>query len=88
RALGVEALEFVAAAAPGSPRCRVHAPGRAADGREMVFKGGQNGRDRFLLDLAGGDEVRTTGSSRWTIDPGRVPAASSPGSRPSDPGPA
>ena len=51
RALGIEALEFAAPAAPGSPLCRVHAAGRSADGCEMVFKGGQNGRDRFLLDV-------------------------------------
>jgi len=51
RALGIEALEFAAPAAPGSPLCLVHAPGRSADGCEMVFKGGQNGRDRFLLDV-------------------------------------
>lgn len=52
RALGIEALEFAAPAAPGSPLCLVHAPGRSADGCEIVFKGGQNGRDRFLLDVA------------------------------------
>lgn len=51
RALGIESLEFAAPAAPGSPLCLVHAPGRSADGCEMVFKGGQNGRDRFLLDV-------------------------------------
>jgi len=52
RALGIEALEFAAPAAPGSPLCLVYAPGRSADGCEMVFKGGQNGRDRFLLDVS------------------------------------
>jgi uncharacterized protein YgbK (DUF1537 family) len=52
RALGIEALEFASPAAPGSPLCLVHAPGRNADGCEMVFKGGQNGRDRFLLDVS------------------------------------
>ena len=52
RALGIEALEFAAPAAPGSPLCLVHAPGRIADGCEMVFKGGQNGRDRFLLEVS------------------------------------
>ena len=52
RALGIEALEFAAPAAPGSPLCLVHAPGRSADGCEMIFKGGQNGRDRFLLDVS------------------------------------
>lgn len=51
RALGIEALEFAAPAAPGSPLCLVHAPGRSAHACEMVFKGGQNGRDRFLLDV-------------------------------------
>jgi hypothetical protein len=29
----------------------VHAPGQVAVGCEIVFKGGQNGRDRFLLDV-------------------------------------
>jgi uncharacterized protein YgbK (DUF1537 family) len=52
RALGIEALEFAAPAAPGSPLCLVHAPGRSAHGCEIVFKGGQNGRDRFLLDVS------------------------------------
>ena len=52
RALGIEALEFAAPAAPGSPLCLVHAPGRIADGCEIAFKGGQNGRDRFLLDVS------------------------------------
>jgi uncharacterized protein YgbK (DUF1537 family) len=61
RALGIEALEFVAPAAPGSPLCLVHAPGRSAHGCEMVFKGGQNGRDRFLLDVS--DLVTTIPSS-------------------------
>ena len=53
RALGLEALEYVAAVAPGSPLCRVHAPGRVADGCEIVFKGGQVGRDSFLTELIG-----------------------------------
>jgi 3-oxoisoapionate kinase len=51
RALGVEALEFVAPVAPGAPLCRMHAPGRVSDGGEIVFKGGQNGRDDFFLTL-------------------------------------
>jgi uncharacterized protein YgbK (DUF1537 family) len=53
RALGLEALEYVAAVAPGSPLCRVHAAGRIADGCEIVFKGGQVGRDSFLTELVG-----------------------------------
>jgi uncharacterized protein YgbK (DUF1537 family) len=55
RALGVDALEFVAPMAPGSPLCRIHAPSCAVHGREIVFKGGQVGRDDFFQDvLAGG----------------------------------
>lgn len=55
RALGVEGLEFLAPIAPGAPLCRVHAPGHPADGREIVFKGGQNGRDDFFLSALHGD---------------------------------
>jgi uncharacterized protein YgbK (DUF1537 family) len=51
RALGIEALEFIAPVAPGGPLCRVHAPGRIAHGCEIVFKGGQVGRDSFFPDL-------------------------------------
>jgi uncharacterized protein YgbK (DUF1537 family) len=51
RALGVEALEFIAPVAPGGPLCRVHAPGRVAHGCESIFKGGQVGRDSFFSDL-------------------------------------
>lgn len=54
RALGIEALEFAAPIAPGAPLCRIHAPGHIADGREIVFKGGQNGRDDFLLTVLHG----------------------------------
>lgn len=55
RALGVEALEFLAPIAPGAPLCRVHAPGHPADGREIVFKGGQNGRDDFFITALHGN---------------------------------
>jgi 3-oxoisoapionate kinase len=54
RALGIEALEYLGPMAPGSPLCRAHAPGRAADGAEIVFKGGQVGRDDFFLDVLRG----------------------------------
>jgi len=63
RALGIEALEFAAPAAPGSPLCRVHAPGRNADGCEIIFKGGQNGRDRFLRDALEIPSVRSDPSA-------------------------
>lgn len=55
RALGIESLEFAAPVAPGAPLCRIHAPGRVVDGREVVFKGGQNGRDDILLTALGGE---------------------------------
>jgi uncharacterized protein YgbK (DUF1537 family) len=62
RELGVRSLEFVAPIAPGSPLCRMHAPGRAADGREVCFKGGQVGRDDFFEWLRGGRfEYHATG---------------------------
>lgn len=53
RALGIEALEYIAPVAPGGPLCRVHAPGRVAHGCEIVFKGGQVGRDSLFADLVG-----------------------------------
>ncbi len=54
RALGSEALEHLGPMAPGSPLCRVHAPGGVVDGCEIVFKGGQVGRDNFFLDVLHG----------------------------------
>lgn len=51
RALGIESLEYLMPVAPGSPLCRVCAPGRPADGCEFVFKGGQVGRDGLFTDL-------------------------------------
>lgn len=48
RELGVKAFEFVAPIAPGSPLCRMHAPGRPADGAEICFKGGQVGKGNFF----------------------------------------
>jgi len=48
RALGIEALETAAPCAPGSPLCRISAPGAGLDGREIVFKGGQVGKIDFF----------------------------------------
>jgi uncharacterized protein YgbK (DUF1537 family) len=48
RALGVEALEMIAPLTPGAPLCRAHAPGSPADGREIVFKGGQVGAENYF----------------------------------------
>ena len=52
RALGIEALEYLAPVAPGAPLCKVHAPGRVVHGREIIFKGGQVGRDSFFVDFS------------------------------------
>ncbi len=57
RALGIESLEYLGPIAPGSPLCRVHAPGRPIDGQEAVFKGGQVGRDSFFSDVQAGGPV-------------------------------
>src|SRR6185312_2304701 len=43
RALGLHSLRMVARLTPGAPLCRVRAPGSPADGRDLVFKGGQVG---------------------------------------------
>jgi uncharacterized protein YgbK (DUF1537 family) len=54
RELGIEALEVITPMAPGSPLCRVYAAGQPADGREILFKGGQIGRtDLFGSILRG-----------------------------------
>lgn len=64
RALGIEALEFAAPIAPGAPLCRIHAPGQVADGKEIVFKGGQNGRDDFFLTVLEGASSALAGRRR------------------------
>jgi 3-oxoisoapionate kinase len=57
RRLGARALEAVAASAPGSPVCRVHAPGRDVHGLELVLKGGQVGPTSYYVDTRGGVAV-------------------------------
>jgi 3-oxoisoapionate kinase len=54
RRLGARALEAVAVSAPGSPICRVHAPGRKVHGLELVLKGGQVGPTSYYVDTRGG----------------------------------
>ena len=54
RAAGIEALEMTAPMAPGSPLCRVFAPGRPIDGTEIVFKGGQVGHPDFFGKVVSG----------------------------------
>lgn len=54
-AMGLESLEMVCPMAPGSPLCRVRAPGSSCDGMEILFKGGQVGtEDLFERVRAGG----------------------------------
>jgi uncharacterized protein YgbK (DUF1537 family) len=48
RALGIEAVEMIAPLTPGAPLCRAFAPGSPADGREIVFKGGQVGQEDYF----------------------------------------
>lgn len=50
RRIGIRALRATAPIAPGGPLCKAYAPGRAIDGREVVFKGGQVGKSSFFVD--------------------------------------
>ncbi len=54
REVGVESLEMVAPLTPGSPLCKVRAPGSPADGLEITFKGGQIGKTDFFGAVADG----------------------------------
>ena len=54
RQLGVHALTFAAPMAPGAPLCRAHTDDRELQGLELVFKGGQVGRDDFFESALGG----------------------------------
>jgi uncharacterized protein YgbK (DUF1537 family) len=54
RALGIEALEFMAALAPGSPLCRASARKTPIDGLEVTLKGGQVGQIDFFVRAATG----------------------------------
>ena len=56
RGLGIQAFEMAAPIAPGSPLCRMIAPGSAADGREVIFKGGQVGKADFFGLVRAGQE--------------------------------
>ncbi|MNL52160.1 hypothetical protein D3C87_1753100 [compost metagenome] len=48
RAMGIEAVEMIAPLSPGAPLCRAYAPGSAVDGLQVVFKGGQVGKEDFF----------------------------------------
>ena len=53
--LRIEALEMAGPMAPGSPLCRIHSANRGIAGREIVFKGGQVGRDDFFAKVLSGN---------------------------------
>jgi 3-oxoisoapionate kinase len=48
RAIGIEALEMVAALTPGAPLCAAIAPGSPVNSCEVVFKGGQVGAENYF----------------------------------------
>ncbi len=52
--LGIVALEMVCPMAPGSPLCQASAPDLPYDVMEIVFKGGQVGRQEFYTDVLNG----------------------------------
>jgi 3-oxoisoapionate kinase len=54
RAMGIEALEMLAPLVTGAPLCVVRAPGRAVDGLEVSFKGGQVGEVDYFERIARG----------------------------------
>jgi len=54
RALGIAAVDVSAPVLPGAPLCRAHAPGRAVDGLEILFKGGGLGEEAFFARVRGG----------------------------------
>lgn len=54
RALGIEAMTMIAPLTPGAPLCRAFASGSPADGREVVFKGGQVGSENYFEGVGRG----------------------------------
>lgn len=48
RTMGIEAVEMIAPLSPGAPLCRAYASESAVDRLEVVFKGGQVGREDFF----------------------------------------
>ncbi len=54
KALEIEALEFLAPLAPGSPLCRAYFNHQETPEWELCFKGGQVGRPDFFIQLARG----------------------------------
>jgi uncharacterized protein YgbK (DUF1537 family) len=59
KAMGIEALEIIAPVVPGAPLCRVRAPASAADGIEVIFKGGQVGGEDFFERISRGATAKS-----------------------------
>lgn len=66
RCLGIEALQFVAPVAPGSPVCRIRSlpEDRACEGVEIAFKGGQVGHQDYLVRVRDGNRAATSEAPR------------------------
>lgn len=54
RAMGIEAVEMIAALVPGAPLCKAVAPGSPLDGLEVNFKGGQVGGENYFGVMVNG----------------------------------
>lgn len=48
RAMEIEAVEMIGPLSPGAPLCLAYAPGSAVDHLQLVFKGGQVGKEDFF----------------------------------------
>ena len=55
RALGIIALEMIEPLTPGAPLCKALAPKSPADGKEIVFKGGQVGAENYFEIVKNGE---------------------------------
>lgn len=49
RAMGIESVEMLAPLTPGAPICKARATGSSIDNLEVVFKGGQVGKEDFFI---------------------------------------
>jgi 3-oxoisoapionate kinase len=56
RQMGIHSLEVKSAFQPAMPLCRAFSDG-ALDGLEMIFKGGQTGKDDFFVAVRGGENT-------------------------------
>ncbi len=57
RKLGVFALSFAGLTVPGAPLCRTHSRSNAADGLELVLKGGQIGPEDYFERVKRGGQT-------------------------------